>query len=56
MAIQRLQQESEVIYEVLGKRAPKTGFPHSTELDCIAKVTALFRDVSKAPVPGTTKT
>jgi len=56
LAVHRPQQENEVIYEVLEKCAQKTGFPHSTELDWVAKVVALFREVSKAPAPDTTET
>lgn len=33
LAVHGAQQEDEVIYEVLEKCAPKTGFPHCTELD-----------------------
>lgn len=56
MAVHGAQQENEVIYEVLEKCAPKTGFPHSTELDWVAEVMALFREVSKTPAPDTRET
>lgn len=41
---------------MLEKCAPKTGFPHSTELDWVAEVMALFREVSKTPAPDIRET